>query len=62
MAKKIFNDSGNFTPKESRKGEGKTLPAWEFFYTGTLWRLTRGLRGINLKSLPKSVFLPMEGQ
>lgn len=35
----------------SQKGEGNSLPTWEFFYTGTLWRLSRGskTRKINRK-------------
>lgn len=39
--------------KDSQKGEKKTLPAWEFFYTGTLWRLTRGSKTRNINHDPE---------
>lgn len=45
MANEMKNDMANFTPKGVGRGERKALPTWEFFYTGTLWRLTGGLKG-----------------
>lgn len=60
MAKEIVNPIGNLVPENSRKGENKTLPTWEFFYTGTLWRLTHGQRAKNVNSVPKAVCLTVE--
>jgi hypothetical protein len=60
MANEMNNNISNFTPEVSRKGEGKTLPTWEFFYTGTLWRLTRGLRGRNVNPVPNTVSFTLE--
>lgn len=60
MANEMDNDIGSFTLKSARKGEGKTLPTWEFFYTGTLWRLTRGLKGRNVNPVPNAVSFTLE--
>ncbi len=45
----------------SQKGEGNILPTWEFFYTGTLWRLSRGSKKIKLNCKPADLPFPLEG-
>jgi hypothetical protein len=55
MAKKFVNPIGNFIRKDSPHGKRKTLPTWEFFYTGTLWRLTHGQRGKMVNLVPNTV-------
>ena len=60
MAKDLINNISNFAPKISRKGEGNNRPAWEFFYTGTLWRITRGLKGRNVHPLPNTLSFTLE--
>ncbi len=52
MTQKIINFIRTSSLKGSQKGERKTLPAWEFFYTGTLWRLTRGSKTRNINPDP----------
>jgi hypothetical protein len=56
MAKEFDRSVGSFAPKDAPKVESKTLPTWEFFYTGTLWRLTNGQRGKTVNPVPKTVF------
>lgn len=60
MAKEIVHPIGNLAPKDSLKREDKTLPTWEFFYTGTLWRLAHGQRGKNANLFPKTVSFRLE--
>jgi hypothetical protein len=51
MTQKIINFIRTAS-KDSQKGERKNLPTWEFFYTGTLWRLTRGSKTRNINPDP----------
>lgn len=60
MAEEFVYPIGNVTPKHSPTGEVKTLPTWEFFYTGTLWRLAHGRRRENVNSVPNKVSFRLE--
>ena len=56
----VNENNNNFAPKGSQKGERKSTPTWEYFYTGTLWRITRGLKSRNVHPLPNSVSFTVE--
>lgn len=55
MADERNNEKSIFVPRIPGKAEGKYLPAWEFLYTGTLWRLTRGSKTRNIHPNTKSM-------
>ncbi len=59
MTQQIINLIRTASPGP-QKGKGHVLPTWEFFYTGTLWRLARGSKTRKLNRKPADLPFPLE--